>query len=78
VPADLLGWNQGHPRLRMSNRSAVRIGGVRGERLDLAVTSGYAYRDCMDAGQGRCVLLLQLGDTTPIALGEGETAWPAR
>jgi hypothetical protein len=46
TPRDLVAWLRRHPRLKVGKPRRVRIGGLRGIRLDAAVRRGYRFSSC--------------------------------
>ena len=79
TPEDLVGWLEHHPYLRTSDPEPVSVGGVEGQRVDVAVAKElpkyYHSGLCSPIAdpEEECVDLLRVStDPTPIFVSEGD------
>lgn len=72
VPKDMVGWFLQHPYLKTDEPKPVKVGGVEGTRLDVAV-GGLPENHSGECGSG-CVDLFRFSSGPPLALWEEDKA----
>jgi hypothetical protein len=69
APENMVGWFEQHPYLQTDKPESVRVGGVKGEQLDVVV--GNLPEDYSGVCGSDCVGLFRLSTCAQVILGEG-------